>query len=152
MSGLQLIEAEHGFIDLTNGNGAARDFNLPQVQRWSNEVWHLYCTVNGGGIGGDNLQPVVWGLDGNQLLGVPTNELEILASSSLVIGGWVGVAAPATYSFFPHPLHLPGRLRFRVRNDSGSDTSVHVVVFYRRVQIPAADWSALMRRRAFERD
>ena len=152
MSGIQLIEAEHGFLTITNGNGASSLFNLPQVQKWSNEVWHLYCTVKGGGAGGTNLTPVVWGLEGNQLAGVPGSELEILNSPSLVVGGYVGAAMPATYDFFPHPLHLPGRLRFRVRNDSGSNVQVHVVVYYRRVQIPAAEWSALMRRRAFERD
>lgn len=138
-----LLERERGFAAIANNGGVSNPIMVRARPGWAAAVYHMNVSTN---LLANNM---VWGLTGNLSLGDPTSLLDVLADPLLIYGSYLG--APALISFpFEAPLILPGRVLFRVRNESGSNRNFHIGLFYTRIEIGAAEWTDLMRSRSLE--
>lgn len=128
---------------MTSGNG----FSLPILIRsrpgWAAAVNLIDVSPNQ--IGNN----FAWGLSGNLSAGDPDSILDVLADDMLIVGGYL--PAPQQLRFpFEAPLLLPGRVLFRVRNESGSNRNLHIGLFYTQIEIGKMEWADLMRSRSRE--
>lgn len=138
-----LLERERGFINIPTGRGASNPIMFRSRPGWAAAVYHMNVSTN---LLANNM---VWGLTGNLSLGDPTSVLDVLADPLLIYGSYLG--APALINFpFEAPLLLPGRVRFRVRNDSGSNRNFHIAMYYTQLEIGIVEWTDLMRTRSIE--
>ena len=138
-----LLERERGFLLIANNSGVANPIMLRSRPGWAAAVYHINVSTN---LLANNM---VWGLTGDLSLGDPTGLLDVLADPLLIYGSYLG--APALINFpFEAPLLLPGRVLFRVRNESGSTRNFHIGLFYTRLQIGRNEWADLMRSRSLE--
>lgn len=138
-----LLERERGFAAIPTNGGAQIPILARARPGWAAAVYHIDVSAS---LIGNNF---AWGITGNLSLAPPTSLLDVLADPLLIYGSYM--SAPNMIDFpFEAPLLLPGRVLFRVRNESGTNRNIHIGLYYTRLEIGVPEWTDLMRSRSLE--
>lgn len=139
-----LLERERGFLTIATGSGVSNPIMFRSRPGWASAVYHISVSIN---LLANNM---VWGLTGNLSLTNPISIVDVLGDPLLIYGTYLS-PPPIGINFpFEAPLLLPGRVLFRVRNESGGNRNFHIGLYYTQIEIGIVEWTDMMRTRSIE--
>lgn len=138
-----LLERERGFVQVITNTGVSNPIMIRSRPGWAAAIYHINMSVS------DTSKDTAWGITGDLSLGDPTSILDVLADPLLIYGSHLRADVNVRFPF-EAPLLLPGRVLFRIRNQSGGNRNFHIALYYTRLEIGRTEWTDLMRTRSRE--